>query len=79
MPHLMKLPYTMDDFDFVAGVGRYRYGITVRRLAVQDAAGPGRGREENQRRVLRRAVLANNLALLELGRLTGGNSSSRCR
>src|SRR3546814_687315 len=29
-PHLMNVSYTMDDFDWVCGFGRYRYGVAVR-------------------------------------------------
>src|SRR5690606_992344 len=29
-PHLMNVSYTIDDFDFIAGFGRFRYGVAVR-------------------------------------------------
>jgi len=29
-PHLMNTPYTIKDFDFIAGYGRFRYGVVVR-------------------------------------------------
>lgn len=29
-PHLMSTPYTLKDFDFIAGYGRFRYGVVVR-------------------------------------------------
>lgn len=29
MPHLMDLTYTIKDFEFVAGFGRFRYGVAV--------------------------------------------------
>lgn len=28
-PHLLEVPYTVNDFDFVGGFGRYRYGLAV--------------------------------------------------
>lgn len=73
MPHLMKLPYTMDDFDFVAGVGRYRYGITVRAdspyKTLQDLV---EAAKKPNGVFFGAPSSPNNLALLELGRLTGG-------
>ena len=72
-PHLMTVDYTVKDFEFVAGVGRYRYGVAVladspyKTLADLVQAGKtGKG-------VFFGAPSApNNLALLELGRKTGG-------
>ena len=29
-PHVRDVPYTIDSFDFVAGYGRFRYGVVVR-------------------------------------------------
>lgn len=73
MPHLMNLTYTISDFEFVAGFGRFRYGVAVRAdspyKSVKDlvaAAQSGKG-------VFFGAPSApNNLALFELGRVTGG-------
>ena len=28
-PHMVKVPYTSDDFDFIGGFGRFRYGLAV--------------------------------------------------
>lgn len=28
-PHMIEVPYTVDDFDFLGGFGRYRYGLAV--------------------------------------------------
>ncbi len=71
-PHLMNVDYTVDNFDFIAGVARYRYGLAV--LAdspyktVQDlvhAAKTGKG-------IFFGAPSApNNIAMFELGRKTG--------
>jgi tripartite-type tricarboxylate transporter receptor subunit TctC len=71
-PHLMDVDYTVDNFDFIAGVARYRYGLAV--LAdspyktVQDlvnAAKKGKG-------IFFGAPSApNNIAMFELGRKTG--------
>lgn len=72
-PHLMKVDYKADDFDFIAGVARYRYGVAVRAdspyKSVADlvkAAKDGKG-------IFFGAPSApNNLAMYELGRKTGG-------
>jgi tripartite-type tricarboxylate transporter receptor subunit TctC len=73
MPHLMNLTYTIKDFEFVAGFGRFRYGVAVRADSpyknLQDlvaASKAGKG-------VFFGAPSApNNLAMFELGRVTGG-------
>ncbi|MBR0671606.1 Bug family tripartite tricarboxylate transporter substrate binding protein [Neoroseomonas soli] len=71
-PHVRDVPYTIDSFDFIAGYGRFRYGVTVR------ADSPYRTLDD-----LVRAAKAgnglfvgapsapNNLAMFELGRVTG--------
>lgn len=72
-PHLMTVDYGVKDFEFVAGVGRFRYGVAVladspyKTLADLVAAGKtGKG-------IFFGAPSApNNLAMFELGRKTGG-------
>lgn len=71
-PHLMTVDYTVKDFEFLAGVGRYRYGVVVRAdspyksLAdLVQAAKAGKGL------FFGAAAAPANLALLELGRKTG--------
>lgn len=72
-PHLMKVDYSEKDFDFIAGVGRYKYGVAVRAdspyKTVQDlvnASKAGKG-------IFFGAPSApNNIAMYELGRKTGG-------
>lgn len=72
-PHLLNVDYTVKDFEFLAGVGRYRYGVAVRSDSpykniadLVQAAKTGKG-------IFFGAPSApNNLALLELGRKTGG-------
>lgn len=71
-PHLMNVPYTVANFDFVAGFGRFRYGVVVRSESpfhsladLVSAAKAGRG-------IFFGAPSApNNLAMFELGRKTG--------
>lgn len=73
MPHLMNLTYTIKDFEFVAGFGRFRYGVAVRAdspyQSIKDlvaASKAGKG-------IFFGAPSApNNLAMFELGRVTGG-------
>lgn len=72
-PHVRDLPYTLDSFDFVAGYGRFRYGVVVR------ANSPHRSLDDLVRAAKQGNGLfvgapsaPNNLAMFELGRLTGG-------
>lgn len=72
-PHMMNVSYTLADFDVIAGIGRYRYGVAVRAdspyRTVQDlvdAAKRGNGVSFSA------TGAPNNLALLKLGELTGG-------
>lgn len=72
-PHLMDVDYTVKDFEFIGGIGRYRYGVAVladspyKTLAdLVQAAKTGKG-------IFFGAPSApNNLAMFELGRTTGG-------
>lgn len=73
MPHLMNLTYTINDFEFVAGFGRFRYGVAVRADSpyknLQDlvaAAKTGQGIFFGS------PSAPNNLAMFELGRVAGG-------
>jgi tripartite-type tricarboxylate transporter receptor subunit TctC len=72
-PHLMKVSYIIDDFDYVAGFGRFRYGVAVRAdspyKTLNDlvaAAKQGNGL------FFGAPSSPNNLAMFELGRLSGG-------
>lgn len=72
-PHLMNVDYTVDNFDFIAGVARYRYGVAVRAdspyKTMQDlvtASKTGKGV------FFGTPSAPNNIALFELGRKTGG-------
>jgi tripartite-type tricarboxylate transporter receptor subunit TctC len=74
MPHLMDLTYSMKDFEFVAGFGRFRYGIAVNAdspyhtLAdLISAAKQGKGL------FFGTTSAPNNLAIFELTRLAGAN------
>lgn len=71
-PHLRDLTYTIKDFDFIAGYGRFRYGIVVRAdspyKTLDDLVSAGK----SGRGIFFGAPSApNNLALFELGRKTG--------
>jgi len=72
-PYLRDLPYTIKDFEFVAGYGRFRYGVVVRAdssyKTLDDLVKAGK----NSPGIFFGAPSApNNLALFELGRRTGG-------
>lgn len=72
-PHLMNVDYTVDNFDFIAGVARYRYGVAVRAdspyKSVQDLINAAK----RDKGVFFGAPSApNNIAMFELGRKSGG-------
>lgn len=71
-PHLMKVSYTIDDFEFFSGFGRYRYGVAVKAdspyKTLKDlvaAAKTGEGL------FFGAPSAPNNLAIFELARVTG--------
>lgn len=71
-PHLRDLTYTIKDFEFIAGYGRFRYGVVVRAdspyKTLDDLVSAGK----SGRGIFFGAPSApNNLALFELGRKTG--------
>ena len=72
MPHLMDLTYSIKDFEFVAGFGRFRYGVAVNADSpyktlddLVKAANTGQGL------FFGTTSAPNNLAIFELSRLTG--------
>ena len=73
MPHLMNLTYTINDFEFVAGFGRFRYGVAVRAdspyQTLNDLVAAGKA---GKGIFFGSPSAPNNLAMFELGRLTGG-------
>lgn len=72
-PHLMTLNYTTNDFQFVCGFGRYRYGIAVNASSpyktIDDLVAASK---KGQSIFFGGSSTPNFLALLELGRVTGG-------
>jgi len=73
MPHLMDVPYTIDDFEFVGMYGRFRYGIAVRAdSAYRTVADLVAAAKSAPKPVFFGAPGApNNIAFFELGRKTG--------
>lgn len=71
-PHLMNVSYTIDDFDFIAGFGRFRYGVAVRADSpyknIQDLVDAAK---KNEGLFFGAPSAPNNLALFELGKKTG--------
>lgn len=73
MPHLMDLTYTIKDFEFVAGYGRFRYGMVVAADSpYKNVADLVKAAKEGKGLFFGTTSAPNNLAVLELGRLTGG-------
>jgi len=72
-PHLMKVDYKADDFDFIAGVARYRYGVAVRADSPYKSVADLMKAAKDGKGIFFGAPSApNNLAMYELGRKTGG-------
>lgn len=69
----MNVDYTVDNFDFIAGVARYRYGVAVRAdspyKTIQDLVDASK---KNKGVFFGAPSAPNNIALFELGRKTGG-------
>src|SRR3546814_9090969 len=69
----MNVSDTMDDFDWVCGFGRYRYGVAVRAdspyKTVDDLVAASKKGESV---FFGGTSTPNVIALLELGRVTGG-------
>jgi len=71
-PHLMNVSYTMDDFDWVCGFGRYLYGVAVRSDSPHKTIAELVAAAKNDKGVsFGGASTPNLIALLELGRVTG--------
>lgn len=69
-PHLMSVPYTLDDFEVVAAFGRYKFGVAVA------ANSPYRSmadlmREGKTDKGVAIGAVATNVALLRVAKLTG--------
>lgn len=71
-PHLMNVPYTIDDFAFVAGFGRFRYGVAVRAdspyRSVQDLVTAAK---KSNGLFFGAPSAPNNLAMFALAKVTG--------
>ena len=71
-PHLMNISYTMDDFSWVCGFGRYRYGVAVRADSPYHSIEDLLKAAKSEKGVFfGGSSTPNVLALLELGRVTG--------
>lgn len=71
-PHLMKVDYKVDDFDFIAGVARYRYGVAVRADSpYKSLAELVKIAKESKGIFFGAPSAPNNLAMYELSRKTG--------
>lgn len=73
-PHLMDVPYTIDDFDYIAGFGRFRYGVAVRSDApYDDIDGLIKAAKESDGLFFGAPSAPNNLAMFDLARITDTN------
>lgn len=73
-PHMLEVPYTVEDFDFLGGFGRYRYGLAVNAdspyKSVKDLV---EAAKKSEKPIFFGVPGApNNVAFFELGRKTGG-------
>lgn len=72
-PHLMDITYTSDDFDWVCGFGRYRYGVAVRADSPYQTVDDLVAASKKGKSIFFGGTSTPNvIALLELGRVTGG-------
>lgn len=73
-PHLQNVTYTTDDFRFICGFGRYRYGIAVRADAPYKNIDEFVAASKKGKPIFFGGTSTPNvLALLELGRVSGGS------
>ncbi|WP_087866324.1 tripartite tricarboxylate transporter substrate binding protein [Comamonas thiooxydans] len=71
-PHLLNVDYTVDNFDFIAGVARYRYGLAVRADSPYQTVSDLVEAAKKDKGIFFGAPAApNNIAMFELGRKTG--------
>lgn len=71
-PHLMDVGYTMDDFDWICGFGRYRYGVAVRADSPYKTVDDLVAASKKESVFFGGTSTPNIIALLELGRVSGG-------
>lgn len=67
-PHMFDVPFTIDDFDFLAGVGRHRYGIAVSADSPYESAEDLMAAGQDQRLTVSASGPPNNLPVFELNR-----------
>lgn len=75
-PHMIDVPYTIDDFEFVGGSGRYRYGLAVQADApfktVQEFVQAARDAKGHPL-FFGTPGAPNNLAFFDIAKKTGAN------
>lgn len=73
-PHMIDVPYTLDDFEFIGGAGRYRYGLAVPANApyktVQEFVQAARD-ADGQPLFFGAPGAPNNLAFFDIAKKTG--------
>jgi tripartite-type tricarboxylate transporter receptor subunit TctC len=70
-PHMMEVSYTIDDFAYVGGFGRFRYGIAVSADSAIKSIEELIAAAKTRRVTYSASGPPNNLALMELGKKQG--------
>jgi tripartite-type tricarboxylate transporter receptor subunit TctC len=70
-PLLLKTPYTIDDFAYIGGYGRFRYGIAVETKSPIKTLDDLIAEAKKRRVTFGAGGAPNNLGMFKLGRLTG--------
>ena len=73
VPHLIEVPYTIDDFDYVGAFGRYRYGLVVNANSPYKTVAEFVDAAKKSSKPFFFGVpgAPNNIAFFELAKLTG--------
>lgn len=71
-PNMREVPYTLDDFEFVAGTGRYRYGLAVRADSEFETLEDFIEKAKESKVTISASGPPNNIALHQLAEATGG-------
>lgn len=71
-PNMREVPYTLDDFTFLAGTGRYRYGLAVRADSEFETLEDFIEKAKADKVTISASGPPNNIALHQLSEATGG-------
>lgn len=71
-PNMREVPYTLDDFEFLAGTGRYRYGLAVQADSEFETMEDFVAAAKEDKVTISASGPPNNIALFQLAEATGG-------